>query len=194
MKKSTVAFARTSILMLFLIMSMFFLVGCTQKSEQNIPYQMYQGTEMTTTTIAHTNQGYNMDQIVIKKNVPDNYKIAQQNKKMKEEADKYKTLSKVWDEENLRKEEGNQYEEQFRIEAYCRENGFLKCKKITETCDEDGCRKVTIKCNDKGFDEDDLRWNEYDPGEECDDYQVEVSDVTYDDPYYEKKVYETVII
>ncbi len=194
MKKNVVAFTKST-LMLLLIISMLLITSCSSSDNQDaIQYNMYQGTEMTTTTIAHTDQGYNMNQVVIKKNIPDKYKVAQQNKKMKEEADKYKTLSKVWDEENIRKEEGNQFEEQFRIEAYCRENGFLKCKKITETCDENDCRKVTIKCNDKGFEEDDLRWNEYDPGEECDDYQVEVSDVTYDDPYYEKKVYEIVII
>lgn len=194
MKKTNLTFAKTATLMLLLIMSTLIVTSCTQKSEDNISYQMYQGTEMQTITIQHNNQGYAMEQVVIKNNIPDKYKLAQQNKKMQEENDKYKTLSKVWDEENLRREEGSQYEEQFRIESYCKEVGYLRCKKVTETCDEDGCNKVDIQCEDKDFKPNKLTWDEYDPDKECNEYKVTVSDSSNDDPYTEKKVYETVII
>lgn len=179
---------------------MLLLVSCNlnnnnnEEDENNIQYQMYQGAEMQTVTIQHNNQGYAMEQVVIKNNIPDQYKIAQQKKKNQEEEDKYKTLSKVWDKENLRREEGNQYEEQFRIESYCKEVGYLRCKKVTETCDEDGCNKVDIQCEDKDFKPNKLTWDEYDPNKECDEYKVTVSDSSHDDPYTEKKVHEIVII
>ena len=186
---------KTILSVILTVMIMVLLVGCSNSndSQQTVNYNIPNDMQLTTVTVAHTTQGYSMQNVVIKENIPNQYELAKKRKEMQEEFDKYKTLSRLWDKENLRNEEGNQYEEQFRIETYCLEKGWLACQKVTETCDDDGCYDVNIECEDNNFNPSYLKWNEYNPKYECNDYKVTVSDYNHDDAYVEKKIVETVI-
>ena len=83
-------------------------------------------------------------------------------------------MKSIWDEEKKKKNDGEYWSEEERIEAYCKENGYLKCIPITETCLKDGCHKVTITCEDEKFNPEDLVWDDYDKSEECKKYDIVV--------------------
>ncbi len=94
----------------------------------------------------------------------------------KEAQDKYDAYTKAWSKESF------ESLEEKRIEAYCEDNGFYSCYNIKYTCEsETTCHKVKITCDDNDFDPAKLSYERYeeDLDDECDDYEVEVEEKTF---------------
>ena len=67
----------------------------------------------------------------IKEEEYDNFKVWEEKKKLKEQFAEYNWKKDAWDKEKQDKKEGKFWNEEARIKAYCKENGYLKCIKIT---------------------------------------------------------------
>jgi len=63
-----------------------------------------------------------------------------------ESQDKYNTFRKI-----AEHEDGFFQVEEDRIEEYCKEAGFSRCRNIDKTCEEDGCHRVVVKCDDDSY-------------------------------------------
>ena len=130
--------------------------------------------KMTVYEVESHPTGMPMETYVVEKEEYDPFQAWQEKKKQKEEWDEYNWKKKKWDKEKKDKEDGKYWSEEARIKAYCKENGYLKCIKITETELKDGVHEVKITCEDSDFNPKDLVWDEFDPDEECKDYDVVV--------------------
>ena len=118
--------------------------------------------------------GEEMETHVYEEDYYDADSVFEQKRRLFEEQDKANTLKDVWAKKRIAASEGRYWDEEKRIERYCEEHGWLRCSKITETCFNDGCREVKINCDDDKFDASLLSWDEYEPRNECSDYEVEI--------------------
>ncbi|MFH1440179.1 MAG: hypothetical protein ABIG89_06425 [Candidatus Woesearchaeota archaeon] len=134
-------------------------------------------TKMTVYEVNSYPNGVPMQEYAIEEELYDKFKAWEEKKKLKEEWNEYNWKKDAWDKEKKEQDEGTYWNEEARIKAYCRENGYLKCIKITETELKDGSNivhEVKITCKDSNFDPSKLEWDEYDPDKECKKYDVEV--------------------
>ncbi|MBS3122679.1 hypothetical protein J4434_07400 [Candidatus Woesearchaeota archaeon] len=183
------------LLIILLTVLLSLLISCSNNSNSNYNYNkdVYQNSGVTTNIpvikdaslvsasqnmivyeIETDKKGASMQTYEIESNQYDSFKAWQEKQKIKEELDKYNTMKSIWDEEKKKKNNGEYWSEEDRIKEYCKENGYLKCITITETCLKDGCHKVAITCEDEKFNPENLMWDDYDKDEECKKYDIVV--------------------
>ncbi len=162
----------------------FLLVSCSNSGSNDdssskaplTPASISVPTNMIVYEVASHSNGVKLQEYVVEKPVYDNYKAWQEKTKIKEEIDEYETKKKIWDAQKKEQEDGEFWSEEERIEEYCKENGYLKCITMTETCLDDGCHKVTITCEDAFFEPGKLDYDDFDPDDECEEYEIVVED------------------
>lgn len=130
----------------------FLLAGCNSETVDDYSsYKMPESYESTVYEI-QTQDGYPMEKVVIADPAPQKTDLErwQEWREKVEAQDKYATMRKVWEHEN---EADFSEREEERIEEYCKEYGYARCKGIDVTCEEDGCHKVIVECDDDFYDE-----------------------------------------
>jgi len=154
-----------------------FLVGCS--GEKDITYKMPDNFE-TQTFVVDAPDGFPMKVYAIEEPAVEetNYDRWLAWREKTEAQDKYAVMRHVWKLEN--ELNFNEREEE-RIEEYCKEYGYARCKDIDRTCEKDGCHRVTVVCDDDNYDEgidryDECRKFDVQVDEEIDDELTEETD------------------
>ncbi len=139
------------------------LTGCSADSMQ---YVMPDSYEPQVHEIVSPD-GYPMETYVISPPAYDTQKAWEEWRARKEGLDRYETARKVWESENSAT---FSEEEERRIEEYCKNYGYARCREIDRTCAKEGCYSVTVACDDDEYDEG------IDRPQECRRFLVAVSD------------------
>lgn len=172
-------FIKKMLLVVALSIFAFLLVSCSNNDNStNVPLtpaSISAPTNMVIYEVEIHPDGVPMQTFTVKDEY-DPFKVWQEKQKLNEDLDEYNTKKALWDKEKKEQEDGKFWSEEDRIKDYCKENGYLKCITIKDTCLEDGCHKVTIECEDSEFDPSKLKWCDYDPDKECEKYNIVVDE------------------
>jgi len=147
------------------LLYMVILVGCT--SQAPVEYTMPVNYETQSFEVEHAN-GFDVE-IVEVLSGPEPVDTQEQWRAWREDLeakDKLKMMNAVYEKEN----QPFRVLEEKRIEQFCKDEGFRACKNIDRTCEKIGCYEVTIECDDDFYNP------KTDTLEECQRFEVEVSD------------------
>jgi len=157
----------------YVILGLLFIItlGCSGTSEidEKPNYSDYKLPEAFEATVfeVSTIDGYEAEMHIIEpeKNTESNYDRWLAAKEISEQQDKYSMMRHMWEVEH---EENFAEREEERIEEYCKDYGYARCKDIEKTCDDEGCHRVTVECDDDNYNE------AVDKFDECRRFEVQV--------------------
>ncbi len=154
---------------LLILIAVIALYGCAQTATHDYSNYTMPKDFDTFTFVVNPGNGYAAQMEVINESEPyvSQYELWKAAENISEQQAKYRMTRYLWESDN---DETFAQKEEDRIEEYCKEKGFLRCKGIDRTCEEDGCHDVNVTCAD----------DNYDPGldsyDECRKFDVTVSE------------------